>query len=532
MEANEAFSRNGESSDFFLGLDGALLAGSSINDVGGNSNGESLSLDNYSVDLFDRLDFHSSLNSFIHLVCQEDGRIVKFPLPLVPLAWPDLGNIVAQTFCCEDTEISISVPGCSSAVEHVKEILLLGRTYTWDCHSVTRVTKFLKDVGLNLNVRNEKIVDIFDELVPVLSDDEESDREDQNEEQDVRVFWGNSSVEVRNIKSCHCIPLCKFRCGKISSEWCQEDIVYMKTIFKSERILNTKNKLIAHLTAQNNIGAHTDTYVIKGQKFCLRNLSFLTDISEYVLRKVLVDYWMGIRQYEHGNKGIFKQPSVATIRFIGWFKQFLSLYGQSAPDEDLIILPYWLKGKVLYKMYCDEISKPRIALPTFYQYLKTCFGPQRIDKDYPCVRISKYSSHSVCDICVSLNFNKKLSKTEAELNMVKGLVNQHKLDFGMARKTIESIKQSAINFPSDNLFIQGLNGMAFLLMYVNFYISLVDGMDNAKSYCPRYLENSKQLVGTERLPTKIYGGLVWSGIYEEKRSITFFLNHDHYGNLW
>ena len=104
-----------------------------------------------------------------------------------------------------------------------------------------------------------------------------------------------------------------------------------------------------------------------------------------------------------------------------------------------------------------------------------------------------------------------MCKTEAELSLVKGLRNQHKLDFGMARKSVENIKQSALNFPGDNLFIQ------------------VDGMDNSKSYCPRYLENSKELAGTERLPTKIYGGLIWSGFYEEKRKIYFFLNHDHCG---
>ena len=43
--------------------------------------------------------------------------------------------------------------------------------------------------------------------------------------------------------------------------------------------------------------------------------------------------------------------------------------------------------------------------------------------------------------------------------------------------------------------------------------------------------NTKELAGTERLPTKIYGGIIWSGKYEEKRKIVFFLNHDHFGNL-
>ena len=54
-------------------------------------------------------------------------------------------------------------------------------------------------------------------------------------------------------------------------------------------------------------------------------------------------------------------------------------------------------------------------------------------------------------------------------------------------------------------------------------------MDNSKSYLPRYLHNSKELVGSERLPTKIHGAIIWSGFYPEKRKDLFFLNHDHYG---
>ena len=80
--------------------------------------------------------------------------------------------------------------------------------------------------------------------------------------------------------------------------------------------------------------------------------------------------------------------------------------------------------------------------------------------------------------------------------------------FGDARRKIEEIKQSSLSFPSDNLFIQ------------------IDGMDNSKSYLPRYLEHSKDLVQKERLPTKISGCIIHSGWYEEKRKVLFYLNHD------
>ena len=268
-----------------------------------------------------------------------------------------------------------------------------------------------------------------------------------------------------------CAISCSNECHKIPSTWSNGDVEFVRQLFSGDKILSKKNKLIGHLEAQGNIGISTDSYTIKGHMFCLKYLSNLTGISDYLLRTVQVDYWQGIRHYEHGNTGILKNQSMATMTFICWFKQFVSLYGQSAPDDHVTVLSYWLKGKALYTIYVEEVPLPHIALTTFYQHMKTYFGPRRIDQTFPCVRISKYSSHSVCDICVALNTNQKLCKTEAEVNLAKGLRNQHKMDFGMTRKTVESIKQSAINFPSDNLFIQ------------------CDGMDNSKvrSRCIHYL---------------------------------------------
>ena len=54
----------------------------------------------------------------------------------------------------------------------------------------------------------------------------------------------------------------------------------------------------------------------------------------------------------------------------------------------------------------------------------------------------------------------------------------------------------------------------------------VDGMDNAKSYLPRFLEKTKENQGTERLPTKISGCIIYSGYYEHKRKCLFYFNHD------
>ena len=73
---------------------------------------------------------------------------------------------------------------------------------------------------------------------------------------------------------------------------------------------------------------------------------------------------------------------------------------------------------------------------------------------------------------------------------------------------MQEIKHSAISHSTENLFLQ------------------IDSMDNSKSYLPRYLEHAKEYQGTERLPTKITGGLIHSGCYQEKRKVMLFLNHE------
>ena len=165
-------------------------------------------------------------------------------------------------------------------------------------------------------------------------------------------------------------------------------------------------------------------------------------------------------------------------------------------------------------MYQEEMPSPHVSETTFYDLFKTSFGPNRVDKSLPWIRISKYSTHSVCTTCVALNNNLGQSKNERELQLAKDLRNNHRMNFGQARRKIEEIKQSSISFPSDNVFIQ------------------VDSMDNSKSYLPRYLVHSKDQVQKERLPSKITGCTMYSGWYEneKQRKVVFFLNHDVFEN--
>ena len=140
-----------------------------------------------------------------------------------------------------------------------------------------------------------------------------------------------------------------------------------------------------------------------------------------------------------------------------------------------------------------------------------------------------FSFNSVCDVCVALNTNQRECKTEAELKVAKSLRNQHRMDFGLARRAIDELKQSAITFPEDNLYLQ-IDGMDNSKVIQKWFLQLSKSI-SFQSYLPRYLENAKELVGAERLPSKISGCIITNGLYEGNQKILFFINHDHFGKF-
>ena len=390
-----------------------------------------------------------------------DGQITSVPLLLLSLC-DSFTSFVSDVSIYDLSDISISVPGSSTLVNCLKDLLLCGQTTALTTRQIREVQSFLKDIGLRWNLEtmiasNEFGVGDFEGVDDSVK--EESDSNSSEEDIFRHDFWIHTlnceqPIEHRSLSVCP--KSCLSGCDIVLSSWSEDELDAVKTIFSGQTKFATKNKLLAHLVAQSNLGIETDGYVVKSHKFCIRFLHHITGISEYVLKVVLKDFWRGVREYQHGNREIFKQPSVATITFIGWFKQFLLLYGQSSPDEQLMILPHWLKGKALYKIYVKEVAKPRVALRTFYKHLDTYFGPHRIDHSLPRVRVSKYSSHSVCDTCDALNTKRNECSSEVELSMVRSLINQHQLDFSSARHAVEQIKQSALVFAGDNLYIQVL----------------------------------------------------------------------------
>ena len=487
--------------DIVEGLDDDIAAELEMNDH-----------DEKDYNLIHRNDYHMWLFSKVEanknrsgpaVVCNmfgSCGRSIQLPVFLICQVWSDLEGMLSHLHRLGvHKTIDIIVPDID-----IDTLILLGDLLTQGrCQETNGVHELLATISLQLDVSKE--VRGLDD--PVMEHSFQNTIGNVMFEEESNAALVNENALFKQVENI-CSKSCLNNCIAMFHTWPKDNIKMLKEKFKCGRKIEIKNKLLNHLKSQRDIGMETASFIIKQHKFCRKALSHITDVSEYLLTLVLRDFHRNIQFYEHGNAGLLQQESAASIRAISWIKMFAENYGQASPEDNVTVLSYWLTKKSLYNMYTDESPGPYVSLSLFYTLFKEKFGPRRVDKSLPWIRISKYSTHSVCNICVALNNNQKQSKTESELKQAKALRNSHRQNFAAARRKIEEIKQSALSFPSDNLFIQ------------------IDGMDNNKSYLPRYLEHSKDQAQKERLPTKISGCNVYSGWYEAKRKVIFYVNHD------
>ena len=133
---------------------------------------------------------------------------------------------------------------------------------------------------------------------------------------------------------------------------------------------------------------------------------------------------------------------------------FADIFGQAAPDEDVIVLPAFLSIRDLFDVYKNEAEEPKVKCSTFYYLFKKCFGWDRADKTKPHIRLSAWSTHSKCDQCIALSRYQRNCKTQESLAHAKSLKMAHKEVYGGARLYIESLRHLALDYPHTQLFIQ------------------------------------------------------------------------------
>ena len=194
----------------------------------------------------------------------------------------------------------------------------------------------------------------------------------------------------------------------------------MKISLKGSTSKDSKNKILKHLNEQKKFNGKSGELLYKDHSFCKPFLSFFLDLSYYIIKTVFKDSEADLVQYVHGNAFNIKE-SLATVQCSSWFLVYLAIHGQNSPDELLTVLPSYMTKAELYRTYLEEINGKKVKISKFYEIIKYKFGPKRQDKTLPQVRISKYSSHSVCDVCLGLDNFQRTCKSEEEIRYCQGL---------------------------------------------------------------------------------------------------------------
>ena len=180
------------------------------------------------------------------------------------------------------------------------------------------------------------------------------------------VFPVTASLQVRNneycstFKSRHCSRSCTEKCDNILSEWDSKEVFAFRENFQGACKTDIKNKILIHLHNQRKTLPPTTvnsvTFLLyKGHKFCMGFLSHVLDLSYQVIRNIFKDCETGLPMYVNKNK-MSRRESLATVNCIAWINVYVSIHGQNAPDEDLIILPSYLTKAELFRVYCAEFK--------------------------------------------------------------------------------------------------------------------------------------------------------------------------------
>ena len=323
----------------------------------------------------------------------QGGEVVDLHLAVLYSAWPRVRELVSNSaLLCHCGRTYIDLPWAeSSTVERFRQLLYSGYCEPVNTSEMVKLRSFLQDIGANVNLEVSVIGLKVDQnsniyVGPVYDDNDHINSPPFINAVGVTIFEAKQSdVTLEQPLKLHCSKFCFSECQKSVGAWSETEKLKLRDMFSGKNYVEIKNKLISHLNTQANIGIPSDKFQVNNLKFCNEFFAYMTDISVYIVKTVLKNYSQGQFLYEYGSHGVVK-GHLSTTQFIVWLKEFAESYGQFSPEENKVIINYWLKKNILYKMYLDETQSPHLAESTFYNHFDTYFGPSRVDKTLPCIR--------------------------------------------------------------------------------------------------------------------------------------------------
>ena len=218
--------------------------------------------------------------------------------------------------------------------------------------------------------------------------------------------------------------------------------------------VDRKQFLLDHLIKQEQMEIPTDKFQFYGKLLCKKSLALVSGLSDYIIEEASRAFERGQVAFIHGNT-VGMRETEAGLGFVIWMKRHALYYGNQAPDEDTIILSACYSLKDLYQQYKEEAPTPHVQISTFYRSFKLKFGPFRIDKHLPHIRISSYSSHSKCERCILLEKFTQSCKSEEDFDLARSLKQSHKQTYRRSYQAIQEKRLSALYDQENHIFIQG-----------------------------------------------------------------------------
>ena len=194
-------------------------------------------------------------------------------------------------------------------------------------------------------------------------------------------------------------PCCDMLCNM--QEYDPQIKIKVEGVIKIKPKGEIKQSLVNHLYSQEKMGISTHGFMFGGQFFCPKFFSKFSNVSPYLIKEAINAFNAGQKHFSHGNKVGLRETS-ATIGCVCWIKSFAEHFGNFSPDEKVVVISACFTVKEIFMMYKAQSPGPQVLKSTFYTIFNTRFGPKRVDKYLPWVRVSRYSSHSKCDHCLAL----------------------------------------------------------------------------------------------------------------------------------
>ena len=292
----------------------------------------------------------------------------------------------------------------------------------------------------------------------------------------------------------------------------QNIIEKIKVKVSGMRTAERHNFLLGRLASQCELGIDSlNIFVVEKTSFCHDSFKTFFGISDYLVRKVLLEHQSGFSRFIHGNQGnLYDSPD--RDRTIAFISKFAEVFSENLPDRSCLRLPSYLNIKCIFDHYCERTApENRVSERSFYSIFKTYFGDtSRPISSLPRIVFQPYHTHPVCVLCSRISDLRKTAKSESEAKYAESRKRAHMMEIRQKYIKFSGRRELGIRYSSDYLHLG------------------IDDMDQSKLQSPYFCQNTKDLSNLLKLSNHLTGCIVTNGNLKNDREYMVFLNNDQF----